>query len=260
MIYKYLPIALLLAMNTATANTTLPVTNEATTEASASIAGSESNYTYSPALAASLLPSRYSGGSGVFARPFYDIDLGYAGASGKVPGLTFGGSFMFAASIGAKIFIPSSAGSSANVISISVGGTEYSVKEKYKDGNGDMRTDGLQFGVAQLPLSFMHINYGRYEGGVGYFWTLGVNVDYISSVKNGDRPVTNQFNTVYFEPMISAGFTTRFVLRNVRTHRDVGSGRLTAGPFFTYIASNLAKDAGYTLNGYRTGIRWTYIW
>jgi hypothetical protein len=244
--YKYLTICLLLALYGSPAS---GMTATDTTESS------------SPSALPTMMPApRRSSSGGGGAHFFYGIELGYAGATTKAANFSgSGGGFLYGGEMGAKISLPCRNQNKSNFLSISLSGTAFTINQKYKDPLGNSQTTKLNFGVAALPVSFTNMSYGRGGEGVGFYWQLGIDPDYIASVKNNDTKETSHYNSVYFEPFASLGFSVPFVLRNRRTHSDVGGGRALMGLFFGYDATNMAKDSGVTMTGYNVGVKWCYI-
>ena len=249
--YRYLPIGLLLVLFCTPAHgITIPDTTEA---ASASVFQSSTLVSIMPA------PYRNSGGGGG-VHFFYGIELGYASATTNVTGTSgSGGGFLYGGEMGVKIVLPCRNQNKSNFLSVSLSGTVFPINEKYKDALGNSQTDKREFSAAGLPISFTNMSYGRGGEGVGFYWQLGIDPNYMATVKDGDNKVTSHYNSIYLEPFASFGFAVPFVMRNRRTHSDVGGGRALMGLFFGYDGTNMAKDAGVTMTGYNIGVRWTYI-
>ena len=250
--FKHLPVYLLLTFYCGRANgMAVPDTTETN-----SLVAAESG----ASALASMIPPPYRSNNGGGAHFFYGIELGYASATTKAASFNAsGGGFLYGGEMGAKISLPCRNQNKSNFLSISLAATAFPIKDKYTDPLGVSHTTTNNFGVVGLPISFTNMSYGRGGEGVGFYWQLGITPDYIASVKNDDVKETSHYNSVYFEPFASLGFSVPFVLRNRRTHSDVGGGRALMGLFFGYDATNMAKDSGVTMTGYNIGVRWCYI-
>ena len=214
----------------------------------------------------SMMP-RYGGnrgGGGVHF--YYGIELGYAAATTKTAATALtaatsskGGGFMYNGDIGIKIVLPGRNDNRAGYLSISLCGMVSDINTKYKDASGNSQTDRRTLSVLSLPLSYTSMGFGSGGEGAGFYWQVGLNPDYMFTVKDGDNKITDHYNKFYFEPFAGFGVSIPFVMRNRATHSDVGGGRVLVGPYFSYDATNMAKDSGVNMNGYTIGLRWTYV-
>ncbi len=246
MLYRHIPICLLFVI---CCSTTFAMATPDTT--------SELNTTSATA----TLPTYYgnkSNSGGVHF--FYGIDLGYAGSSTSAGTIKAkGGAFYYGGDFGIKISLPCRNENKSNFLFVSVAANEYNIKYKYTDDLGKAQSYQRKYTLLKLPLSYMNMSYGSGGAGVGFYWQLGINTDYMYQVKDEDRKVTSHYTNIFLEPFASLGFSVPFVLRNRRSHSDVGGGRALMGLYGGYDAMNLAKDSGVTVTGYTIAVKWTYL-
>ena len=179
---------------------------------------------------------------------FYDIDLGYARMSATGPMAFNQGDFLYGGNIGIKFNVNAKNASTANHVTIAIGGYQANVKS--------FHTSTLR-GL----ISYTHFGYTRNSDVSGFYWQLGISPTYLYTVTdNKAQDYTTHANRLFFEPMVSFGIHTLFTLVNRYSRNEVGGGRVFIGPFLAYGVGNLSRDAGETVNpGYKIGVKWSYV-
>jgi hypothetical protein len=261
MIYKYLSIALLLMAANCLQAKNLSLSSTKQSQSLADLHEQLENSANEMSVASTpLIPARYGDG-GTSVHFFFGIELGYARIMSKDSAGTkyAGGGFRYGGEMGMKIKMQTRNESRVGLISVSASLSRFAIKTKYKNALGESKTSDEHYGIVTLPLSYTSLNFGR-EGGVGYFWQIGVNLNHIAQVEdNNDKKLIDRYNSIYVEPFASFGFSTRFRLMDRWTRDEIGGGRALVGPFFSYGVTNMSKVSGMTTNGFNIGIRWTYV-
>jgi hypothetical protein len=191
-------------------------------------------------------PSRNSGESNVHF--FYDIDLGYASMSATGPYAFHQGAFAYGGDMGIKFNVNSRNIATANHVAIAVGG--------YVANFDNFHSSSLR-----AHISYTHFGCLGGSDVSGLYWQVGILPTYLYTIT--DKSSTDyslHVNRLFFEPMVSFGFHTRFSLVSRHSGDELASGRVFVGPFLSYGIGNLSKDSGETINpGYKIGVKWSYV-
>ena len=179
---------------------------------------------------------------------FYDLDLGYAAMSGTGPVAFHQGAFMYGGDIGLRFNVNSRNIATANHVAIAVGGYQANIQDFHSS-------------TLRAHISYTHFVCIGGSDVAGLYWQIGILPTYLYTVTDkNSNDYSNHANRLFFEPMLSFGFHTRFIIVSRHTGNELGGGRLFIGPFLSYGIGNLSKDAGETINpGYKIGMKWSYV-
>ena len=241
--HKCLPVFLLLAGYCAKAKDNLKLSDNAEQLTIVSQTMAAMNPVMPGATATSALYGRRSEHSVHF---FYSIELGYGSGTAATDSTKVKkGGFAFRGDLGAKIELKN-ADTRTSFLSFSLGG-------------GATNMLNANFNVVTLPISYSSLSFGRQENAKAFYWQIGVNLDYLYSVKANDVTITSHFNKEIIEPMASFGLNVPFRIINRRSRETVGGGRVSVGPYFSYVVNNMSADPGITVHAYKIGFKWSYI-
>lgn len=176
------------------------------------------------------------------------LTLGYVRSSSDHNGIKgSGGGFGGKIEWGIKYALPSGIESKYNFLSATIEYCIQSAKDKFKGDSGDISTK-YKFQAIGVPLTFTHINVTR---SVGYYWQLGVNLNFTNSASAEDPGGIRSFASFYAEPFASAGIayfgsSERGLLRH---------HLILFGLYASDAISNMSKDDGTSLHMAVFGIK-----
>ena len=194
-------------------------------------------------------PAPRAGGGSPSVHLSTNAQMGYMSLTKTAKGVSKSASSVYmAGDFGLRIFIPSTRGNNVGIINVGLGVDKFWAE--FHDS-----VDARYFNVFKVPLSYTSVRYGN-RNNFGYFWQLGVNVGKLTKVTNKDnKKVTQYFNSMVIEPELYGGIVLGFITVERWTERTLAHGMFTAGPFITYIATNLTAETNASMRGYAIGIK-----
>jgi hypothetical protein len=250
MTYKLLTVFLLLVAQSAFAKEPIKLCDSTEQAAGIALTNNASLPTTSKPAMLFAMPRGYQKNGGFGTHFFISAELAYTSVTGKTDSTNVKGhGFLYRVDLGAKIGLPARSINTAAILSLSLNYCIYSIKPQ---------SVHRHFTLIGLPVSYTRLRHGNDPETGGFYWTLGANFNYINSVKDdNDKSFNGEYNKIYIEPSISAGFCLPFELR--RDGQTIGHGKYMIGPFFSDVVSNMSSVSGVTVNGWTLGLRYSYI-
>ena len=190
-------------------------------------------------------PAFSRGGGGDIYVYFTDaIMLGGGSLKATGPNSFSNGGFLYGGELGVDIMFPARSDRSDHMLTIYVAGQV-------------LATDKLNIQVAGLPVYYTYLTYGG-DHGAGFYFQAGADIDYLVSAKDKDgNNMLAHCNRLLVDPAVSIGIHFPYVL--MRRRQEVEGGRMFIGPFYSYTVSNMSKDDGVVMHGYKLGLRICYM-
>ena len=249
MIYKYLPILLLLISNYTYAKNGISIPATENTSIITNTSENGPHLVMPESIAVSAIPSAYSRGGGRRITGYSEIELAYANASTTKNGVTGkGAGFAYRIELGIKYLMPTKFATRFNFISFGLSFSQVTPKVNYTLVGASTHT-GYQLTMVDIPLSYCSINN---EHPVGFYWQIGASMAYIYKGTADNAAGINKFNSIGVEPSVSTGLSIRY------EHRDRELCALI-GLYASDMLTNVAADNGASMHFYTIGIRYTSI-